>query len=77
MAQAGKLKQNLRYRRWTGLFLTVGCLLRLDYFCWEIIATLGTVGILYNDVVPHIWNIVIAIYEELTPSFYRDRYHFR
>ena len=42
-------------------------------FCLEIIATLGTVGVLYNDVVPHIWNIVIAIYEELiSAGFYRD-----
>ena len=42
-------------------------------FAWEIIATLGTVGVLYNDVVPHIWNIVIAIYEELiSAGFYRD-----
>ena len=40
---------------------------------WEVIATLGTVGVLYNDVVPHIWNIVYAIYEELiSASFYRD-----
>lgn len=40
---------------------------------WEIIATLGSVGILYNDVVPHIWNIVIAVGEELiSASFYRD-----
>ena len=42
-------------------------------FAWEIIATLGTFGILYNDVVPHIWKIAYAIYEELiTAGFYRD-----
>tara|TARA_R110000868_G_scaffold10313_19_gene50745 strand:- start:23344 stop:24213 length:870 start_codon:yes stop_codon:yes gene_type:complete len=40
---------------------------------WEVIATLGSVGILYNDVVPHIWNIVIAIAEELiSAGFYQD-----
>lgn len=40
---------------------------------WEIIATLGSFGILYNDVVPHIWNIVIAVGEEvISASFYRD-----
>ena len=40
---------------------------------WEIIATLGSYGILYNDVVPHIWNIVIAVgYELIYASFYRD-----
>ena len=40
---------------------------------WEVVASLGTVGILYDDVVPHIWNIIIAIYEELvSSSFYRD-----
>ncbi len=40
---------------------------------WEVIATLGSVGILYNDVVPHIWNIVIAIFEEfISAGFYQD-----
>jgi ABC-type nitrate/sulfonate/bicarbonate transport system permease component len=40
---------------------------------WEIIATLGSIGILYNDVVPHIWNIVIAVFEEfITVGFYED-----
>lgn len=40
---------------------------------WELIATLGTVGVLYNDVVPHIWYIVVATFNELmSASFYRD-----
>jgi NitT/TauT family transport system permease protein len=40
---------------------------------WEIIATLGTVGVLYDDVVPHIWHIVYAIFGELiSAGFYRD-----
>ena len=40
---------------------------------WELIATLGSVGVLYNDVVPHIWHIVIATFNELiSASFYRD-----
>jgi ABC-type nitrate/sulfonate/bicarbonate transport system permease component len=40
---------------------------------WEVIASLGTVGVLYDDVVPHIWNIVIAIFEELiSAGFYED-----
>ena len=40
---------------------------------WEIIATLGSVGILYNDVVPHIWHIVLAVFNEVvSASFYRD-----
>lgn len=40
---------------------------------WEVIATLGTVGVLYNDVVPHIWTIAIATFEELiSASFYQD-----
>lgn len=40
---------------------------------WELLATLGSVGILYNDVVPHIWDIAIAIfYEFVSASFYRD-----
>ena len=40
---------------------------------WELIATLGTVGVLYNDVVPHIWYIVVATGNELiSASFYRD-----
>lgn len=40
---------------------------------WEVVATLGSVGILYNDVVPHIWHIVVAIFEELiSASFYED-----
>ena len=40
---------------------------------WEVIATLGSYGILYNDVVPYIWKIVITIYYELiSASFYRD-----
>tara|TARA_R110002072_G_scaffold13606_28_gene57322 strand:+ start:1521 stop:2402 length:882 start_codon:yes stop_codon:yes gene_type:complete len=40
---------------------------------WEVIATLGSYGIFYNDVVPHIWNIAIAVgYELISASFYRD-----
>ena len=40
---------------------------------WEVVATLGSYGILYNDVVPHIWHIVIAVfYELISASFYRD-----
>jgi ABC-type nitrate/sulfonate/bicarbonate transport system permease component len=40
---------------------------------WEIIATLGSVGVLYNDVVPHIWHIFAAVfYEVISASFYRD-----
>ena len=40
---------------------------------WEVIATLGTLGVLYDDVVPHIWSIVYAIYGELiSAGFYRD-----
>lgn len=40
---------------------------------WEVIATLGSYGILYNDVVPHIWDIAIAVFFELiSASFYRD-----
>jgi NitT/TauT family transport system permease protein len=40
---------------------------------WEILALLGSYGILYNDVVPSSWKIGVAIYEELlSSSFYRD-----
>jgi len=40
---------------------------------WEVIATLGSVGVLYNDVVPHTWVIVEAVYQEfVSASFYRD-----
>ena len=41
--------------------------------CWELLATLGSFGILYNDVVPHIWNIAVAVFQELiSMGFYRD-----
>jgi len=40
---------------------------------WEILAVFGSVGVLYNDVVPHIWHIVIATFNEIiSASFYRD-----
>lgn len=40
---------------------------------WEVFATLGTVGVFYEDVIPHIWTIVVAVVEELvSASFYRD-----
>jgi len=40
---------------------------------WEVIASLGTVGVLYDDVVPHIWYIFIAVFEELiSAGFYQD-----
>tara|TARA_B100000686_G_scaffold329552_1_gene390855 strand:- start:2354 stop:3208 length:855 start_codon:yes stop_codon:yes gene_type:complete len=41
--------------------------------CWELLATLGSFGVLYNDVVPHIWNIAVAVFQELiSMGFYRD-----
>ncbi len=40
---------------------------------WEIVAYLGHIGILYNDVVPSSWKIAVAIYEELASAgFYYD-----
>lgn len=40
---------------------------------WEIVATLGSAGILYGDVVPHIWGIAAAIFSELiSAGFYQD-----
>ena len=40
---------------------------------WEAFATLGSVGVFYEDVIPHIWTIAVAIVEELvSASFYRD-----
>ena len=40
---------------------------------WECIALLGSIGILYNDVVPSAWKIAVAIYGELvSAAFYRD-----
>lgn len=43
------------------------------FAAWEIFATLGTVGIFYEDVIPHIWTILIAVGGEIiSASFYRD-----
>lgn len=40
---------------------------------WEFLAYLGSVGALYNDVVPSSWKIVAAVYAEFTEaSFYHD-----
>lgn len=75
MAQAGVIAASVpvvrsmetrisRIRLWTCLGIVV---------LWEVIATLGSVGVLYNDVVPHIWHIVAAVgYELISASFYRD-----
>ena len=43
------------------------------FAAWEIFATLGTVGIFYEDVIPHIWTILIAVGGEIiSAGFYRD-----
>ncbi|MEX2454517.1 MAG: ABC transporter permease subunit [Rhodospirillaceae bacterium] len=40
---------------------------------WEVIAFLGYIGVLYNDVVPSSWKVAVSIYEELTTAaFYYD-----
>lgn len=49
--------------------VTIICLIA----AWEFIALLGSMGILYNDVVPSSWKIAVAIYQELISSgFYQD-----
>ena len=40
---------------------------------WEALSLLGAMEILYSDVIPSTWKIVVAIYGELvSASFYRD-----
>ena len=40
---------------------------------WELFALLGSLGVLYGDVIPHAWVIAAAVYEELASAgFYRD-----
>ncbi len=40
---------------------------------WEVLAALGTAGILYGDVIPHVWTIAAAVAGELVSAgFYRD-----
>ena len=49
--------------------ITVICLVAV----WEGLALLGSLGVLYSDVIPSSWKIVVAIYEELVSAgFYRD-----
>ena len=43
------------------------------FAAWEVFATLGTAGIFYEDVIPHIWTILIAVGGEIiSAGFYRD-----
>lgn len=50
------------------LFTVIGVVL-----AWEVLATAASLGYLYEDVIPHIWTIAIAVYEEfISASFYRD-----
>lgn len=40
---------------------------------WEALATLGAAGVLYGDVIPHIWTIAAAVGAELASAgFWRD-----
>ena len=40
---------------------------------WEAFAVLGSLEVLYGDVIPHAWVIVIAVYDEVfSAAFYRD-----
>lgn len=40
---------------------------------WEVLALLGDMGVLYNDVIPSSWKIAVAIYQELiSAGFYHD-----
>ena len=40
---------------------------------WEVFAGVGSIGILYGDVIPHIWVILAAVFEEIiSAGFYRD-----
>ena len=49
--------------------LTVVCLL----VAWEGLAALGSLEILYGDVIPSSWKIAVAIWGEITAAdFYRD-----
>ena len=43
--------------------------------CWEALAFLGHMGVLYNDVIPSSWKIVYAVWNEVAAAdFYRDLY---
>jgi ABC-type nitrate/sulfonate/bicarbonate transport system permease component len=75
MAQAGVIKATFPAERsMDGRVSRIRLMSCIGFvLLWEVIATLGSFGILYTDVVPHIWHIVIAVgYELVSASFYRD-----
>lgn len=40
---------------------------------WEVLAYLGSIGVLYNDVVPSSWKVAVAIWHQvISASFYHD-----
>ena len=76
MAQAGVIKAAAAARESatdTSIFrIRVATVIGL-IAAWEALSLLGAMEILYSDVIPSTWKIVVAIYGELvSASFYRD-----
>ena len=76
MAQTG-LNKSSPEANTGGLDLSVSRIRIITVFvvllAWEVFAVLGSLEVLYGDVIPHAWVIAIAVYDELfSAGFYRD-----